>query len=114
MNAPSTTPTVTMTDVGSWPVDGLDGLEGRYFTVTVPPGLRAPLHHHDGWQFVYVLEGSVVSQMDGEPYHRYDQGTAWYESNGRQHVLFANEGERPATVLVFYLTEPGSPALTFD
>ena len=110
----STPETVTTTDVGTWDVDGLSDLEGRLLTVEVPPGARAPLHHHDGWQFVYVLEGTVVSAMDGEPPTRYAAGEAWYEARNRQHVLFANDGERPARVLVLYLTEPGTPVLTFD
>ncbi len=114
MTGTLTSPTVTMTDVGSWPIEDLGRLEGRYFTVQVPPGLRAPLHHHDGWQFIYVLDGTVVSQMEGEPPTRYEQGQAWFEARGRQHVLFANDTDRPATVLVFFLTEPGTPALSFD
>jgi quercetin dioxygenase-like cupin family protein len=105
--------TATIADVGTWPLDGLPGLEGRYLTVELPPGLRAPLHHHDGWQFVYVLEGAVVSQMEGEPATRYGQGAAWYEARRQPHVLFANETDRPAKVLVFYLTEPDTPVLTF-
>ena len=114
MSGTLTTPTVTMTDVGTWPIEGLQGLEGRYLTVELPPGLRAPLHHHDGWQFVYVLEGAVVSQMDGAPAARFQQGDAWYEARGRQHTLFANETDRPAKVLVFFLTEPATPVLSFD
>lgn len=114
MTATTATPTVTMTDIGTWPVDGLNGLEDRYLTVELPPGLQAPLHHHDGWQFIYVLEGAVVSQMEGEPAVRYEKGTAWYEARGRRHVRFANETDRPAKVLVFYLTEPATPVLTFD
>ena len=109
-----TAPSVTMADVASWTIEDLRGLEGRYFTVQVPPGLRAPLHHHDGWQFIYVLEGAVVSQMEGEPPARYEQGQAWFEARGRRHVMFANETDRPATVLVFFLTEPGTPPLAFD
>jgi quercetin dioxygenase-like cupin family protein len=114
MTDTSTSSSVTMADVAAWPVEDLGGLEGRYFTVEVPPGLRAPLHHHDGWQFIYVLDGAVVSQMEGEPAVRYQQGEAWYEAHGRKHVMFANESDRPAKVLVFFLTEPGTPALAFD
>ena len=111
----TTQPTVTVTPVADWPIEGLEGREGRYLTVTVPPGLHAPLHHHDGWQFIYVLDGAVVSQMDGdgEPVE-YRAGDAWYEPRGRRHVTFGNETDRPATVLVFFLTEPGVPVLTFD
>lgn len=52
--------------------------------------------------------------MDGGPAARYEQGDAWYEGRGQRHVLFANEGDRPAKVLVFFLAEPGTPVLTFE
>lgn len=108
-------PTVTIAPVGAWAVDGLPGLEGRLFTIEVPPGLDAPVHHHDGWQFVYVLTGTVTSRLDGETeVRRYDAGDAWYEPPGRRHVAFGNPSDAAATVLVFFLTEPGSPVLTFD
>ena len=110
----SATPTVTLADIAAWPIEDLDGLEGRYLTVEVPPGLRAPVHHHDGWQFIYVLEGAVVTQMEGEPPMRYQEGDAWYEARGQRHLMFANETDRPAKVLVFFLTEPGTPVLAFD
>ena len=114
MTISSAVPTVTVDEVATWPIPGLDRLEGRYLTVEVPPGLRAPLHHHDGWQFIYVLEGAVVSQMDGGPAARYEQGDAWYEGRGQRHLLFGNEGDQPAKVLVLFITEPGTPVLAFD
>ena len=57
---------------------------------------------------------SEVSQLEGEPPAHYEQGAAWYEASGRPHVLFPHETRRPAKVLVFYLTEPSPPVLTFD
>ena len=112
---PTPQPTVSITPIGTWPIDGLDGREGRYLTVEVPPGLRAPLHHHDGWQFIYVLDGTVVSQMEAEGASReYRAGEAWFEPRAQRHVVFANETDAPATVLVFFLTEPDTPVLTFD
>ena len=114
MSGNSSAPTVSLAELATWPIAGLGRLEGRHLTVEVPPGVRAPLHHHDGWQFIYVLEGAVVSQMDGEPAARYEQGDVWSEDRGQRHLVFANEGDRPAKVLVFFLTEPGTPVLAFD
>ena len=63
----TTNPTVTVDEIGVWPLEGLDGKEGRVLLVDVPSSAHAPLHHHDGWQFIYVLEGSVTSQMREGP-----------------------------------------------
>ena len=106
--------TVTMNDVGAWPVEGLGGLEGSLLHrrgAPGPPGADPPPRR---LQFVYVLKGTVVSQMDGEPRATYRQGEAWFEARARRHVVFANETDRPAEVLVLFLTEPGAPPLSFD
>ena len=76
--------------------------------------MHAPVHRHDGWQFIYVLDGTVTSQMDGEPVQRYEAGQAWYERREQPHVAFGNDGDTGARVLVFFLTEPGQPVLSFD
>lgn len=33
-------------------------------TVDVPPGVSSPSHQHAGTVFVYVLEGTVISQLN--------------------------------------------------
>ena len=41
------------------------GKEGLILTVDYPPGGASPLHHHDAYAFVYVIEGSVVMAVKG-------------------------------------------------
>ena len=43
--------TVTVDEVGTWPVDGFDGHEARILTVDVPAGEHAPVHLHPGSQY---------------------------------------------------------------
>ena len=111
---PTATATVTIDEIGRWPIEGLPGLEARLLRLSVPPGLHAPLHHHDGWQLVHVTAGTVVSQMDGDVAHAYDAGDAWFEQRAQRHLTFANETDQTATVVVFFITEPGQPVLSFD
>ena len=33
---------VTVTEVAKWPIDGMEGKEGRILTVEYPPGVHAP------------------------------------------------------------------------
>lgn len=110
----TTDATVTVEQLAVWPIDGLEGREARLLVVEVPPGVHAPIHHHDGWQFIYVLEGAVTSQMHGESAERYETGQAWHERREQRHLAFGNDGDATARVLVFYLTEPGQPVLSFD
>lgn len=45
--------TVTVDEVGTWPVDGFDGHEARILTVDVPAGEHAPVHLHPGSQYIW-------------------------------------------------------------
>jgi quercetin dioxygenase-like cupin family protein len=107
--------TAIVTEIAAWPIEGLEGKEGRMLTVEIPPGLHAPPHRHPGWQFIHVLEGRVISQMEGEPAREYGPGEVWYEPRNRLHVDVGNDSPDTWTkVLVFYLTEPGQPVTVFE
>ena len=41
------------------------GKEGVMITVVYPPGASDPIHRHNAYAFLYVLEGSVVMQLKG-------------------------------------------------
>jgi hypothetical protein len=44
---------------------GLAGKEGMMLTVEYAPGASSTKHRHNAHVFVYVLEGSVVMQVEG-------------------------------------------------
>ena len=101
-----------VTEVAKW---SIEGKEGRILTVEYPPGVHAPSHRHPGWQFIHVLEGRVVSRMEGEEAREYEPGQAWYEARDHLHVDIGNDSpDTWAKILVFYLTEPGQPVLVFE
>jgi quercetin dioxygenase-like cupin family protein len=104
-----------VTEIAKWPIDGLEGKEGRILTVEIPPGVHAPPHRHPGWQFIHVLEGNVVSQMEGEPARTYEPGEVWYETRNHLHVDIGNDSpDTWVKILIFYITEPGQPVLVFE
>ncbi|WP_051899277.1 cupin domain-containing protein [Sciscionella sediminilitoris] len=100
-----------ITEVGSWPLDGLPGKEIRLLTVEYPAGVHTPPHRHPGWQLIYVLEGKVTSRMEGEPVQQYEVGQHWFEPREHLHLDAGNDTEERAKVLVAYVTEPGQPIL---
>lgn len=90
----------------------MEGKEGRILMVEYPPGVHTPAHRHPGWQFIYVLEGTVVHQMEGEEAREYEPGEVWYEVRDHLHLDIGNDSSDAwAKILVFYLTEPGQPVL---
>ena len=86
----------------------MTGKEGTVITVDYPPGAESESHVHPGSVFAYVLEGAVVSQLQGEKAVTYTKGQSWYESPKHPHVVSKNASKtEPAKLLVFLLSQEG-------
>jgi quercetin dioxygenase-like cupin family protein len=84
------------------------GKEATVQTVDYAPGAESVPHHHPGTVFAYVLEGAVVSQLQGEKPVTYTRGQSWYESPKIPHVVSKNASKtEPAKLLVFLLSQEG-------
>lgn len=60
----------TIVELERRPIPGTD-FEMRLSLVTQPPGYSAPLHHHPGQGFVYMLEGTAESAYGDEAVKRF-------------------------------------------
>jgi quercetin dioxygenase-like cupin family protein len=85
---------------------------GKTFTsaiVTFPPAARAVPHRHgDAFVYAYVLEGTVSSQLEGEPAHLYHPGENWSEQPGAHHLATENTSTtEPAKLLVVFVASTG-------
>lgn len=49
------------------PLTMADGLEVIISDVVIPPHATVPRHYHPGEEFLYVIEGSAVHVVDGQP-----------------------------------------------
>lgn len=78
------------------------------------PDCTTPPHHHSGPVFVYVLEGAITSQVQGQDQpEKYAQGQWLYEPPEQPHLVSKNASlTEPARALVFFLTEAGKPLTT--
>jgi len=86
----------------------MTGKEGTVITVDYAPGAESESHVHPGSVFAYVLEGAVVSQLEGEKAVTYTKGQSWYESPKHPHVVSKNASKtEPARLLVFLLSQEG-------
>ncbi|HEU4618980.1 MAG TPA: cupin domain-containing protein [Gammaproteobacteria bacterium] len=92
------------------PLAGIEGKEGLMLTVDIPPGGDSPPHRHNANTFVYVLEGSVVMQVAGQPAVTVSKGQTFYESPTDVHTVSRNASKtEPARILVFMVKDQGAP-----
>lgn len=89
------------------------GKEGRVIEVSYPPGAQDPVHRHDAHAFVYVLEGEIVMQLEGQPPVTLRAGQTFYEGPNDVHVVGRNaSSSAPARFIVVLLKERGAPVLS--
>ena len=65
----------------------LPGKEGLMITVEYPPGSKDPIHRHNAYGFIYVLEGSIVMQVRGGKEVTLTPGQTFYEGPDDVHVV---------------------------
>jgi len=91
----------------------LPNVKGKTFTAAIvyfPPNARAAPHRHgSAFVYAYVLEGTVRSQLAGEPVRTYHQGQYWFEPPGAHHLLTENTSRtKPAKLLVIFISNTGA------
>jgi quercetin dioxygenase-like cupin family protein len=86
------------------------GKEGMMETVDFAPGEVTKAHRHNADVFVYVLEGSIITQVKGGSPQTVYAGGDFYESPTDVHSVSRNASEtQPAKLLVFYVKAKGTP-----
>jgi quercetin dioxygenase-like cupin family protein len=90
---------------------GAPGKEALMITVTYGAGAASLPHRHDAQVFVYVLEGEVTMQVQGQPQVTLRAGQTFYEGPDDVHQVSAN-ASRTATakILVFMIKDKAKPA----
>jgi quercetin dioxygenase-like cupin family protein len=76
-------------------------------------GPEAPLvkHTHPGEEIIYILEGSLEYQIEGQPPKTFNAGEALTVPAGVVHAV-RNVGSGNAAELATYVVEKGKPLLT--
>jgi quercetin dioxygenase-like cupin family protein len=88
------------------------GKEVVMITVEFPPGGSDPVHRHHAHGFIYVLEGSVVMQVQGGKEVTLTPGQTFYEGPDDVHVVGRNASTtRPAKLLAILVKDKGAPIL---
>ena len=86
------------------------GKEGMVELVEFAPGEVSQPHRHNADLFVYVLEGTVITQVKGDNPQTVHVGDVFFESPTDVHSVSRNASEtQPAKLLVFYVKVKGAP-----
>lgn len=103
-------PSPTDTPIYAQPLPHVKGKTFTSVIVYFPPGARAAPHRHgSAFVYAYVLEGTVRSQLAGEPVRTYHQGQNWVEPPGAHHLLTENtSATKPAKLLVIFISNTGA------
>jgi quercetin dioxygenase-like cupin family protein len=87
---------------------GIEGREGIIYLAHILPGEVAGKHYHPGYQFSYVLEGSIIMNMEGKSPVTYKPGDAFYVPPRQVHWP-KNDGNVPVKIVSFWIKEKGEP-----
>ncbi len=112
MGGVSPPPEPTVTTLMSQPLADSPGKEGTVLLVEYAPGGADPVHRHHAHGFLYVLEGSVVMQVQGGEAVTLSAGDTYYEGPDDLHIVGRNASTtKPAKFVVFLIKDLGAPAL---
>ena len=90
------------------PLADMAGKVATVVTVDYAPGAASGPPVHPGSVFAYVLEGTVVTQLEGEQSMTYTKGQSWYELPKKPHMVSRNASvTEPAKLLVLLLSQAG-------
>ncbi|HET7239026.1 MAG TPA: cupin domain-containing protein [Terrimicrobiaceae bacterium] len=88
------------------------GKEVVMVTVGYPPGWSDPVHVHNAYGLIYVLEGTVIMQVKGGKEVTLTPGQTFYEGPEDVHVVGRNASTtEPAKLLVAFVKDKGAPIL---
>lgn len=87
----------------------IPGKEAVMMTVEYLPGGASRPHRHDAHVFVYVLEGALLMQVDGQAAETLTPGQTFYENPQDVHRVSANaSATEPVRFLVFIVKDKGN------
>ncbi len=91
------------------PLAGIAGKEANVVLFAVGPGWKIDNHFHPGHIFVYILQGSIKIEVEGEPTHVLSPGDVLYEVPGPNMVANNTSSTKGARFLVFQVGDIGKP-----
>jgi quercetin dioxygenase-like cupin family protein len=91
---------------------GIPGREVLQARVDFAPGASFPAHRHPGEEIIYVLEGTLEYEVEGQSPVTLRAGDVLYVPAGVFHSA-RNLGTTPGSELATYVLEKGKPLTEF-
>ena len=93
------------------PLEGMEGKEVIIKHLAIPPGFVGGRHFHPGSVFIYVLEGSLTLEMEGDAPRTINAGELYQEP--LQGVMQARNLSTTdwAKIVVFQVGDVGNPMM---
>ncbi len=89
-------------------IAGAEGMEAILVLRELPPdGMSGP-HTQSGGEIVYILEGSVILEVEGKPAVTLAAGEAFQTSAGEVHNVKNASADSPGKALAFYIAKAGA------
>jgi quercetin dioxygenase-like cupin family protein len=90
-------------------IPGIEGKEGVIILAEIFPGAVTPKHYHPGNELSYVLEGSMVLEVEGRPPVTYSAGESYILPAKQVHYAKNVSMTAPVKVLSFAIVDKGQP-----
>jgi quercetin dioxygenase-like cupin family protein len=91
---------------------GVPGKEILIGTAILPPGSAIGFHTHAGDEIGYVLKGSLIAKMQGQPDRALKAGDSFFNPRGSVHSLAAAPDSPGGTVVSTWIVDKGQPLAT--
>jgi len=85
------------------------GKEGSIFLIELAPGAAVGRHYHPGDAFAYILEGSMVLELEGKPPVTLKPGDSGHVLPRQVHDDKNGSTSKAVKFLVFHVTDKGQP-----
>ena len=89
-------------------IAGGEGMEALLVLRELPPGGESGRHTQSGGEIVYILEGAVVLEVEGEPAVTVNAGEAFQTAVGAVHNVKNASADAPGKALAFYIVAKGA------
>lgn len=107
-------PGVLVTPVSCEKLPHVPGKSITTARVEFPPNAYSPRHRHGGSVTVYVLEGTIRSQLEGGPVGTFRAGESFFEPPGVIHAFAENPSQtESAAVLATFVADDCAVLTTY-
>jgi len=89
--------------------DETKGVDSVMYITDFPPGAVSAKHSHPGWEFNYILKGSVTYEVVGQRPVTLKAGEGTYNQRGNIHVVKNASQTEPAQLVAVLVKDAGAP-----